>query len=203
MSFQQTEKSNQSSPEKEKEKEKEKETTKTQKKDSKEDEDTKQKQKDGIFDEDEEEKFQQLQEESIKLNQPNSDSPDDSKSIFVGNLDPSTTDQELYDLFASCGPIRKLTIRKNKMGESKGFAYVEFENLDSIETSLTLEGTTLRGKNIHVSQKRTNVPFSKGRGRGRSRGRGRGRGGRGRGRGRGYSWQPRGRSRSFHPYQNN
>ena len=61
------------------------------------------------------------------------------------------------------------------MGNPKGFAYVEFLEADAVANACLLDGTELRGRQIKVSPKRTNVPGLK------ARGRGRGRGGMGRG----------------------
>lgn len=58
----------------------------------------------------------------------------------------------------------------------QGFAYVEFLEVDAVQSAVMLNDSELRGRQIKVTQKRTNVPGLKARGRGRGRGRG-GRGG--------------------------
>ncbi|GBG28800.1 RNA-binding protein SGN1 [Hondaea fermentalgiana] len=115
-------------------------------------------------------------------------------NIFVGNLHDDVGPQDLNDFFKDCGTVNRITILCDKhTGQSKGFAYMEFEEPEAIDLALELNETELMGKAIKVSRKRKNVPRHQlGRGRGRGRGgfRGRGRGGfrggsRGRGRGRG------------------
>lgn len=64
----------------------------------------------------------------------------------------------------------------DKMGNPKGFAYIEFLEADAVTNACLLDGSELRNRAIKVSPKRTNVP-------GMKAGRGGGRGGRGRGRG--------------------
>lgn len=118
----------------------------------------------------------------------------DGRSIYVGNVDYSCTPEELQLHFQACGTVNRVTILTDKMGNAKGFAYVEFLEADALTSASLLDGTELRGREIKVSPKRTNVPGLKAYrgGRGGGRGRGRGRGGyygygsRGRGRGRSY-----------------
>jgi polyadenylate-binding protein 2 len=64
---------------------------------------------------------------------------------------------------------------------SKGFAYIEFTEKESVDASLALDGSILCGRQIKVMPKRTNRPGVSstdrgGRGGFRGRGRGRGRG---------------------------
>lgn len=74
---------------------------------------------------------------------------------------------------------------KNVFLQWQGFAYIEFLEADALQSALLMDGSQLRGREIKVSPKRTNVPglkaFRGGRGgyRGGPRGRGPPRGGRG------------------------
>ncbi|TGJ84262.1 hypothetical protein E0Z10_g4497 [Xylaria hypoxylon] len=99
----------------------------------------------------------------------------DSRSIFVGNVDYSVSPEEIQAHFQSCGSINRVTILLDKFtGQPKGYAYVEFTEPSLVAQALVLNDSVLKGRNIKVTPKRTNVP-------GMSRGRGRGRGGFGRG----------------------
>ncbi|KXJ95114.1 hypothetical protein Micbo1qcDRAFT_130615 [Microdochium bolleyi] len=123
----------------------------------------------------------------------------DSRSIFVGNVDYSVSPEEIQAHFQSCGSINRVTILLDKFtGQPKGYAYVEFTEPSLVAQALVLNDSVLKGRNIKVTPKRTNVP-----GMSRGRGRGRGRGGFGRGghvpRG-GYRGGGRGRGRGFTPY---
>lgn len=137
----------------------------------------------------------------------------DARSIYVGNVDYGATPEELQVHFQSCGTVNRVTILTDRFGNPKGFAYIEFLELDAVANALLLNDSELRGRQIKVSPKRTNVPGLKFRGRGGSF-----RGGRGYGygypppfygrggyyppRGRGYFGPPRGRGRGRHyaPY---
>ncbi|KAK4126710.1 RNA-binding domain-containing protein [Parathielavia appendiculata] len=133
----------------------------------------------------------------------------DNRSIFVGNVDYSTSPEELQAHFQSCGSINRVTILLDKFtGQPKGYAYVEFSEPSLVAQALVLNDSVFKGRTIKVEPKRTNIPgMSRGRGRSGFRGGGRGGfyGGRGGGygysvRGGGYRGGYRGRGRGFAPY---
>jgi polyadenylate-binding protein 2 len=110
----------------------------------------------------------------------------DEASVFVGNLDDSTTPEDLQAHFRSCGTVNRITILCDKFtGKPKGFAYVEFVEPEAVELAVGFNETTLKGKQIKVNPKRQNLPKFMLRGRGRGGPGGGFRGARGRGRGRG------------------
>eukprot|EP00199_Chlamydomonas_sp_CCMP681_P005394 CAMPEP_0119109030 /NCGR_PEP_ID=MMETSP1180-20130426/16868_1 /TAXON_ID=3052 ORGANISM="Chlamydomonas cf sp, Strain CCMP681" /NCGR_SAMPLE_ID=MMETSP1180 /ASSEMBLY_ACC=CAM_ASM_000741 /LENGTH=234 /DNA_ID=CAMNT_0007094725 /DNA_START=98 /DNA_END=803 /DNA_ORIENTATION=- len=82
----------------------------------------------------------------------------DARSVYVGGVDYSCTPEELQQLFQSCGTVNRVTILTDKFGSPKGFAYVEFLEVDAVSNAMLLDNTELRGRNIKVVQKRTNVP---------------------------------------------
>lgn len=120
----------------------------------------------------------------------------DSRSIYVGNVDYQSTPEQLEEFFHVVGVIERVTILFDKYsGLPKGYAYVEFEKIESVNKAVEdLHGKEFRGREVRVTPKRTNLPGfrkrglrgrggfrGKGgvRGRGRSGGRRRGRGGSG------------------------
>eukprot|EP00835_Amoeboradix_gromovi_P003131 NODE_196_length_15381_cov_0.267243.p8 type:complete len:109 gc:universal NODE_196_length_15381_cov_0.267243:6667-6993(+) len=107
-----------------------------------------------------------------------SESNVDQRSVYVGNVDYGVTSEELGLLFKSAGKVNRVTILTTHKGQPKGFAYVEFAEVEAVEKALQLNGEVLSNRLLKVSAKRGNIP---GRGRG-----GRGRGGRGRSRGKPY-----------------
>eukprot|EP00238_Polyblepharides_amylifera_P009889 CAMPEP_0196584564 /NCGR_PEP_ID=MMETSP1081-20130531/47585_1 /TAXON_ID=36882 /ORGANISM="Pyramimonas amylifera, Strain CCMP720" /LENGTH=224 /DNA_ID=CAMNT_0041905811 /DNA_START=117 /DNA_END=791 /DNA_ORIENTATION=- len=144
----------------------------------------------------------------------------DSRSVYVGGVDYSSTPEDLQQLFQACGTVNRVTILSDKFENPKGFAYLEFLEAEAVQAACQLTGTELHGRAIKVSPKRTNVPGMKAFGRGGGRGRGRGRGGYGGfpgfgyggfpmmmpmpmmfpGGGRGYRGRGRGRGRGYQPY---
>jgi len=154
---------------------------------------------------------QQLASPGAAAASPSSTAASDSKSIYIGNVDYSTTSDELREFFKSCGAVKRVTIPEDAQKKPKGYAYLEFEEMEAVTYALVLNETEFKGRMLKIISKRTNVSgFNASRG-GRGRGRGRGagfagaypsfapRGGyRGRGRG-GYDYYagfvPRGRGR--------
>ncbi|CAF3386288.1 unnamed protein product [Rotaria socialis] len=83
----------------------------------------------------------------------------DLKSVYVGNVDYSATAQELELHFHGCGSIHRVTILCDKFtGQPKGFAYVEFSDKESVQTALALDDSLFKGRQIKVTEKRTNRP---------------------------------------------
>ncbi|KAI0601504.1 hypothetical protein F4775DRAFT_399119 [Biscogniauxia sp. FL1348] len=117
-----------------------------------------------------------LREMHAALEERNQEASDDrtdvdSRSIFVGNVDYSVSPEEIQAHFQSCGSINRVTILLDKFtGQPKGYAYVEFTEPSLVAQALVLNDSVLKGRNIKVTPKRTNIP-----------GMSRGRGGRGRG----------------------
>jgi len=73
-------------------------------------------------------------------------------------VDYSATAEKIQDHFRGCGAINRVTIPLNKYTSSpKGYAYVEFLELDSVEAALALDDTLFIDRQIHVVPKRTNV----------------------------------------------
>jgi len=96
----------------------------------------------------------------------------DSRSIFVGNVDYAVTPEELQLHFQTCGTVNRVTILTDKAGAPKGFAYVEFLEVEAIANALLLNDSELHARKIKVVSKRTNVPGLKVRRPGRGGGRG-------------------------------
>ncbi|XP_059627830.1 polyadenylate-binding protein 1-like isoform X2 [Cornus florida] len=85
----------------------------------------------------------------------------DSRSIYVGNVDYACTPEEVQQHFQSCGTVNRVTILTDKFGQPKGFAYVEFVEIDAVQNALLLNESELHGRQLKVSAKRTNVPGMK------------------------------------------
>lgn len=85
----------------------------------------------------------------------------DSRSIYVGNVDYACTPEEVQQLFQSCGTVNRVTILTDKFGQPKGFAYVEFVEVEAVQNAIMLNESELHGRLLKVSAKRTNVPGMK------------------------------------------
>ena len=85
----------------------------------------------------------------------------DSRSVFVGNVDYSCTPEEVQQHFQSCGTVNRVTIRTDKFGQPKGYAYVEFIETEAVQEALLLNESELHGRQLKVTAKRTNIPGMK------------------------------------------
>ncbi|KAF4373720.1 polyadenylate-binding protein 2 isoform X1 [Cannabis sativa] len=85
----------------------------------------------------------------------------DSRSVFVGNVDYACTPEEVQQHFQSCGTVNRVTIRTDKFGQPKGYAYVEFVEVEAVQEAILLNESELHGRQLKVSAKRTNIPGMK------------------------------------------
>ncbi|EPR58320.1 RNA recognition motif-containing protein [Toxoplasma gondii GT1] len=98
---------------------------------------------------------------------PSADSDEvDRRSVYVGNVDYSSTPAELQEHFKSCGTINRITIMVDKYtGHPKGYAYIEFNSEAAVQNAILLSDTVFKQRQIKVVAKRKNIPgFARGRG---------------------------------------
>jgi len=98
------------------------------------------------------------------------------KNIYVGNLDFSTSDQDVRSLFEPFGQVDNVNlIRDQFSGQPRGFGFVEMADDAQADKAIAqLNGQQLGNRNITVNEARPKAE--------RSRGGGGGGGGFGRGR---------------------
>jgi len=117
------------------------------------------------------------------------------KRLYVGNLDFSTTEDEIRGAFEVHGEVTSVHLVTDRdTGRSRGFAFVEMADASQAEQAIgALNGTNLSGRDLVVNEARPRPErggFGGGGGRsegGGGGGRG-GRGGGGGGRGRAPRW---------------
>ncbi|KAB5556482.1 hypothetical protein DKX38_007391 [Salix brachista] len=80
---------------------------------------------------------------------------------LIGLVDYACTPEEVQQHFQSCGTVNRVTILTDKFGQPKGFAYVEFLEVEAVQEALVLNESELHGRQLKVSPKRTNVPGMK------------------------------------------
>jgi len=78
------------------------------------------------------------------------------KSIFVGNMNFQTTENELRELFAPFGQVARIYMAKDReTGRARGFAFVEMPNDAEAAAAVTgLDGKELGGRNLKVNEAR-------------------------------------------------
>jgi RNA recognition motif-containing protein len=79
------------------------------------------------------------------------------KNIYIGNLDYSTTEDQLRTLFLAHGPVETVTIvRDRDTGQPRGFAFLEMSNDGEAEKAIhALNGTLLGGRTLNVNEARS------------------------------------------------
>lgn len=100
------------------------------------------------------------------------------KSIFVGNLSFSTTEDELRTLFEPYGSVGRVSIMTDRdTGRSRGFGFVEMNDDNEAESAISaINGSSLGGRTLNVNEARPRPErggFGGGGGRGGSGGGGR------------------------------
>ena len=77
--------------------------------------------------------------------------------LYVGNLEWTTTEQELRDLFSQFGNVESVkVIMDRETGRSKGFAFVSTDKPE--ESVASLNGVELRGRSLRVNPARDRKP---------------------------------------------
>jgi cold-inducible RNA-binding protein len=75
--------------------------------------------------------------------------------LYVGNLNFSTTENDLQDAFAKCGGVNSVNLIMDRTsGQSKGFAFVEMSDSAGFTAALALNGTEVNGRAMKVSEAR-------------------------------------------------
>ena len=82
-----------------------------------------------------------------------------SKRLFVGNLAQQITDQELGEVFASYGAVRKAEVVRGRGGRGRGFGYVELANDEAVTRAIAeLNGREIQGRPVTVAEAHSSAP---------------------------------------------
>jgi cold-inducible RNA-binding protein len=89
-------------------------------------------------------------------------------TIYIGNLDFQTTEEELARLFEGHGTVERVTIpRETVTGKARGFAFVEIEDEYAAEEAIrALNGSKLGDRTLVVNKARPRAARAEGRERG-------------------------------------
>jgi RNA recognition motif-containing protein len=84
-------------------------------------------------------------------------------NIYVGNLSPEASEEDLRKMFEAFGQVTSVAIIKDKFsGEARGFGFVEMSSKDEAQAAITgLSGKELKGQTLTVNEAR---PRQEGRG---------------------------------------
>ena len=78
-------------------------------------------------------------------------------NIFIGNLGPEATEEQLLNLFAVHGGVYTVTLIKDRdTGQPRGIALVEMRNAAEAQTAISsLNGAMLNGRVLRVNEARS------------------------------------------------
>ena len=78
------------------------------------------------------------------------------QSLYIGNLNPATTPEELRTLFQTYGQVGYVNIIKDRdSGQSRGFAFIEMTNDAEAERAIkALNGSILQERTLIVNYAR-------------------------------------------------
>ncbi|KYM98312.1 PREDICTED: squamous cell carcinoma antigen recognized by T-cells 3-like [Cyphomyrmex costatus] len=77
---------------------------------------------------------------------------DDNITIFVSNLDYTTTEDEVRDVLKSIEPITLFRMIKDYKGRSKGYCYIQLSSTEAVKEALKLDRTTIKGRPMFISK---------------------------------------------------
>lgn len=85
------------------------------------------------------------------------------KMLFVGNIAPQATEDDINELFSAYGKVRKLELPKDIFtGRNRGFAFIGMEGHEARAAMAALNGKSFMDNNLKV---REEMPKTKGKGR--------------------------------------
>ena len=75
------------------------------------------------------------------------------KTIYVGNLNYATTEQDIRSLFQSYGTVVRVNlVIDRETGKLKGFCFVDMANDEEVERAIAaLDGKELGGRRLRVN----------------------------------------------------
>ncbi len=82
-----------------------------------------------------------------------------TKTLYVGNLPYSATENELEELFTQHGTVHSVKlITDRETGRPRGFGFVEMDDADADAATTALDGTDFSGRQLRVNEARERRP---------------------------------------------
>lgn len=75
---------------------------------------------------------------------------EESNNVIVRNLPFTFDENSLAELFEGCGEIQRVRIIKGEDGNSRGFGFVDFTQVEFARTAIQKSGERVNGRPIHV-----------------------------------------------------
>jgi len=81
------------------------------------------------------------------------------KSIYVGNIPFSASEDDLRDLFTPHGEVVSVKfIMDRETGRFRGFGFVEMEDTEALAAIEALDGGEMGGRNLKVNEAKPRAP---------------------------------------------
>ena len=82
-----------------------------------------------------------------------------SKSIYVGNLPWSATEEQVQDLFAQYGNVISVKLVSDRdTGRARGFGFVEMDDADAPAAIEALDNFSFEGRTLRVNESQPKAP---------------------------------------------
>ena len=82
-----------------------------------------------------------------------------TKSLYVGNLPWSATEEEVRSLFATHGNVSSVKLVSDReTGRARGFGFVEMDDADAVSAVEALDGTSFGGRTLLVNEAQPKAP---------------------------------------------
>ena len=82
-----------------------------------------------------------------------------TKSLYVGNLPWSATEDEVRSLFAAHGNVSSVKLVSDReTGRARGFGFVEMDAADATSAMEALDGTSFGGRTLRVNEAQPKAP---------------------------------------------
>lgn len=82
-----------------------------------------------------------------------------SKSIYVGNLPWSSTEEQVRDLFAEYGNVLSVKlVNDRETGRARGFGFVEMDDADAVAAIEALDNQNFGGRTLRVNEAKPRAP---------------------------------------------
>lgn len=82
-----------------------------------------------------------------------------AKSIYVGNLPWSASEDQVQSLFAEYGPVASVKLVSDReTGRARGFGFVEMEEPGASSAIEALDGSNFGGRTLRVNEAKPRAP---------------------------------------------
>jgi RNA recognition motif-containing protein len=76
---------------------------------------------------------------------------DTDTQIYISGLPYKMSEEDIRQMFDTCGNIKSINLPINKQGKPTGFGFIVFESAESIPNALALDGQEVEGRFIQVT----------------------------------------------------